>query len=189
MSESGDDDAYGGLFGAFPYAFRQSGSRLFRAYVLVGGALAGLLSVFFGFALVVQIANTLGGVGGTLTFARSFFLFIGFLIVTPLIGPVLLVARRHRRGRGEARYDRVMAVLGFVFAGSLYLAGIASMPECFVLDGQETCRPAPSGTFAPVVAVLYAVPPVASPLIPFVVAAVMALVDRTWERTLGAVGR
>ena len=51
-----------------------------------------------------------------------------------------------------------MAVLGYAFLVSLYLAAIISMPESFTLDGETVTRPQPSGLTAPIVAVLYAIP-------------------------------
>jgi hypothetical protein len=164
--ERGDDDAYGGVFGAFPYAFRRSDSRLFRVYVLVGGLLAALLTLVFGFALVVQVANTLGGPGGTFTFSRTLFILVGLLVVAPLLAPVLFVARHHRRGRDDTRYDRMLAATGFLFLVSLYLGLVASIPAEFVLDGETVTRPPPSGLLAPLQEALYALPSVAAPALP-----------------------
>jgi uncharacterized integral membrane protein len=165
-NEGGGDDAYGGVFGAFPYAFRRSDSHLFRLYVLVGGLLAALLALVFGFALVVQVADTLGGPGGTFTFSRTLFILVGLLVVGPLLAPVLLVARQHRRSRGDTRYDRLLAATGFLFLVSLYLGLVASIPASFMLDGQQVVRPAPSGLLAPLQAALYALPSIASPILP-----------------------
>ncbi|WP_276258645.1 hypothetical protein [Haloglomus litoreum] len=166
-----DDDAYSGLFGAFPYAFRRTDSRLCKLYVVVGGLLGGLLALFFGLALVVQVFNTLSGTGGTFTFSRAFFLLIGLFVVGPVLAPVLLVARRHRRSGSDPRYDRLLAASGGLFLVSLYLGIIASIPPQFVLDGETITRTPPSGLLAPLVAVLYAIPSVASVLIPLAAAA------------------
>ena len=175
--EAGDD--YGGLFGAFPYAFRHSDSRLFRLYVVVGGLLAAVLSLAFLSAFALAIAQSVGlAAGGLSSFVRAFVVFVGFLVVAPLVAPVLFVARRHRRVGNDPSYDRALALAGFAFAVSLYLAVVASMPPTFVLDGETVSRPPPSGLFAPLVTVLYAIPPVASPVIPAVVAAAGYLVHR-----------
>jgi hypothetical protein len=175
----GASDDYGGLFGAFPYAFRHSDSRLFRLYVVVGGLLAAVLSLAFTIAFVLAISQSVGlATGGLSSFVRAFVVFVGFLVVTPLVAPVLFVARHHRRVDNDRAYDRALAVAGFAFALSLYLAVVASMPPEFVLDGETVARPAPSGLFAPVVAVLYAIPPVAAPLVPTVVAVAGYLVHR-----------
>jgi hypothetical protein len=174
-----DERAYRGLFGAFPYAFRRSDSRLFRAYVAVGGLAALVLGVGFGLAFVVSVAQSTGlATGGTDSFVRTFVLFVGFLVVLPVLGPVLLVARHHRRTGADLRYDRALATVGFVYLASLYLTVVASMPPAFVLDGETVTRPAPAGLFAPVIALLYAVPAVAAPFIPVAVAAVGWLVHR-----------
>jgi hypothetical protein len=175
---SGDDDAYGGLFGAFPYAFRRTESRLCKAYVAVGGLLGGVLALFFGLALVVQIFNTLSGTGGTFTFSRALFLLVGLFVVGPVIAPVLLVARRHRRTGSDARYDRLVAASGVLFLLSLYLGLLASIPPEFVLDGETVTRTAPSGPLAPLVALLYAMPAPTAVLVPLAAVAVMVGVHR-----------
>lgn len=177
MTETGED-AYSGVFGAFPYALRSSDSRLFRSYVLVGGLLALLLALGFGLALVVQVANTTGGTGGTFTFSRAFFIFVGLFVVAPLLAPVLFVARRHRRDGSHPTYDRAMAVMGFLFVLSLYLGLVASIPPTFVLDGETVTRDDPGGVTGPVVAVLYALPEWASPLVPALVGVAMYVVHR-----------
>ncbi|MFC7228261.1 hypothetical protein N0B31_12675 [Salinirubellus salinus] len=173
-----EDDGYGGVFGAYPYAFRRSDSRLFRAYALVGGLLALSLALLFGFALVVQVAQTLGGPGGTFTFARALFILVGLLVVAPLMAPVLFVARNHRRTGSDARYDRLLGGSGFLFVVSLYLGITASIPPEFVLDGETVARPAPSGLTAPLVELLYAVPEVAAPAIPFAAALLVYFTHR-----------
>ncbi|WP_255197151.1 hypothetical protein [Halorarius litoreus] len=184
MTESASADTavpkeYGGLFGAFPYAFRQSESRLFKLYAVVGGLLAALLSLAFLSAFALAIAQSVGlAAGGTASFVRAFVVFVGFLVVAPLVAPVLFVARHHRRVGNDPRYDRALAAAGFAFAVSLYLAVVASMPPTFVLDGETVSRPPPSGLFAPLIAVLYAIPAVAAPAIPAVVAVAGYLVHR-----------
>lgn len=178
-----DDRAYRGLFGAFPYAFRHTGSRLFRAYVVLGGFAALVLGLGFGLAFIVSVAQSTGlATGGTDSFVRTFVLFIGFLVVLPVLAPVLLVARQHRRAGGNLRYDRALATVGFLYLTSLYLTVVASMPPTFVLDGETVTRPAPAGLTGPVIAVLYAVPSVAAPLIPVLVAAGGWVVHRRYRQ-------
>ncbi|WP_267640845.1 hypothetical protein [Haloarchaeobius amylolyticus] len=172
------ENTYDGVIGAFPYALRASDSRLFKLYALLGGLLGVVLTFYFGAALAVQVANTLGTAGGTFTFLRSFYIFFGLLVVAPILAPVLFVARRHRREGGDTRYDLLMAVTGFVFLLSLYLALVISMPAEFTLDGETVTRPTPSGLFAPVVSLLYEMPPLSSPLPPLVVGVVMLLLGR-----------
>lgn len=174
-------EEYSGLLGAFPYAFRQSASRLFRAYVVVGGLLAAALAALFAFALVVSIASTTGIGGGTITFVRSVFVLLGFLVVAPLIAPVLLVARRHRRQGSDVRYDAALAASGAVYVVTLYLGAVASMPAEFVLDGEATTRPEPSAATAPLVEALYAVPEVLSWTIPLAGAALVYVVHRRFS--------
>jgi hypothetical protein len=153
VETAGSDDGYGGLLGAYPYAFRQSESRLFRSYVALGGLAAALVVIVFTSALIQLIANTVGTAGGTFSFVRSFYIVIGLVVVVPLLAPVLLVARRHRRSVSTRTYDRALAASGYLFLVSLYLAlVIAAPPEL---------RDAPSGVTAPVVEALYSLPPIA----------------------------
>lgn len=176
---------YGGIIGAFPYAFRQSDSRLFRSYVLVGGFATLLLTLTFVLAVVVVFGRTAGVRGGSFTLSRSFIALLGLLAVLPVVAPVLFAARTRRLGldadtefQPPERYEPLLALGGYLFLLSLYLGLIASMPETFVLDGETLARPEPSGLFGPVVAVLYAVPVTASPLIPTVQAAFIIAVHR-----------
>ncbi|PSQ11230.1 hypothetical protein BRC93_06330 [Halobacteriales archaeon QS_5_70_15] len=173
-----DGEAYGGVLGAFPYAFRASDSVLFRLYVLIGGLLAVLATVVFGIALIVQVAGTLGGPGGTFTFSRTLFVLLGLFVVAPLVAPVLLVARRHRRTGSDTRYDTLLAAAGMLFVVSLYLGLVASIPPEFTLDGEVQVRPPATGPLAPLVRLLYAVPSVASPVVPLLGATLVPLAHR-----------
>ncbi|GAB7095707.1 hypothetical protein JCM30237_28610 [Halolamina litorea] len=181
-------DDYGGILGAFPYAFRRSDSRLFRSYVLVGGLATVLLALVCVLAVVVVFGQTAGARGGNFTLSRSFIALLGLLAVVPVVAPVLLAARTRRRGVAEddrfeppRGYEPLLAVGGYLFLLSLYLGLVASMPETFTLDGETVTRPEASGLFAPVVAALYAVPPTASPLIPAGAAALIVVIHR-WLR-------
>lgn len=172
----GADDAersYGGLPGAFPFAYRQSDSRLFRSYVVVGGLAALGVAVLFGLAFVVAVGDTLGAGGGTFTFTRTFVLFVGFLVVVPILAPILLVARRHRRGGSTRRYDRALAASGYLFVPALYLLLLVTAPPAL--------RAEPSGVLAPAVRFLYGLPPVAGVLPPLAAAAITYLVHRRYR--------
>lgn len=149
-------DGYRGLFGAFPYAFGSTDSRLFKSYVLVGGLAAAVLSLFVLLALVVLIGQTASIRGGSLTLSRAFYIVVGLFVVTPVLAPVLLVARRHRRelaAEAGVRYDQWLAVAGYVFLLSLFVGLVISIPEAF--------QTPPTGLLAPVISVLYALPPLA----------------------------
>lgn len=176
-------DGYRGVFGAFPYAFRRSDSWVFRSYVLVGGFAAALLAFGFALSLIGVFGATAGLRGGSLTLSRSFVVVVGLFAVAPLVAPVLLVARAHRRDeRDSPKYDPLLALGGYLFLLSLYLMAIAAMPESFVLDGETVTRPPPSGLFEPVVATLYAIPSLAALLIPLFPAAFIAFVHRKFGR-------
>lgn len=167
------DESYSGLFGTFPYAFRTSESLLLRSYVVLGGVLAGLVAFLFGLAFVAMMVTTLGAGGGVFTFSRAFFILVGLAVVFPLIAPVLLVARRHRRVGGDARYDAALAAGGYLFVLSLYVGLVVSTPA----NQQET----PPAVLAPVVTLLYDLPPLAG-LVPPLVAALLILALHRWLR-------
>jgi len=176
-AEEGDDDrSYRGIFGAFPYAFRHSDSRLFRAYAVVGGLAAALVAVLFVLAVVVAIANTTGGGGGTFTFSRAFFVFLMLLVLAPLVAPVLAVARRHRRretpgaSAPSAGYDRALAATGFLFLLALYAGLGISVPPALQEDS-----PGAVGAF------LYSLPRAAGVVPPLVGAALIYLVHRYYR--------
>jgi uncharacterized membrane protein YuzA (DUF378 family) len=159
-----DTESYGGVLGTFPYAFRQSSSRLFQSYVVLGGVVAALVAVVFLFALIQLIARTVGTTGGTFSFVRAFYILVGMAVVVPLIAPVLLVARRYRQSESAAAYDRALAASGYLFIISLYLALVITAPP--------ELRETPSGASAPVVEALYSLPPIAGAVPPLVVVAI-----------------
>jgi len=123
-------DAYRGVFGAIPYAFRATESVTMRAYAALGALAAGFVALVVTLALVVWMGETVSAQGGTFLFSRSLFVVAGLGAVGPLLAPILFVARRHRRGdRVAPTYDRWMGVAGFLFLLSLYLGLIISAPE------------------------------------------------------------
>jgi len=167
-----DGDTYRGLFGAFPYAFRASDSRLLRSYVVLGGLAALLIAVTFALGVVTLVGNTAGAGAGTFTFSRSFFIVVGLAAVAPVIAPVLFVARRHRRTGSDGGYDRALALSGYVFLASLYLLLVISAPP-------ERRDPVTgTGPVADTVRFLYDLDAVYGLLPPLVVAVGMYLVHR-----------
>jgi hypothetical protein len=130
-------EGYGGLIGAFPYAFRQSSSRSFRVYVLVAAMVAGLVTLIVASGVIGLLADT-GRTEGTAGFVRGFYILVGVAALAPLLAPVLLVARRHRRADGATPgYERVMAAAGFTFIVLLYTGLVASTP----VERQQTLKP------------------------------------------------
>lgn len=173
-------DGYRGVFGAIPYAFGASDSRLFRSYVVVGTLVAALVALFVALGLVVLFGATSGAQGGAFTLSRAFYAVVGLLVVAPMLAPTLLVARRHRRGRTtDTRYDFALGASGYAFVGAMYVALVVFMPTCFTLDGQRTCPAPPDGLLRPVVSFLYGLPDAAG-FVPLVLAAALiVLVHRT----------
>jgi hypothetical protein len=168
--DSADDDAYSGILGAFPYAYRTSESRLFRAYAAVGGLVALAVVLLFALALVVLLGGSAAATGGTFTFSRAFFIALMFLVIAPLVAPVLSVARRHRRSGSTLAYDRAVAATGFAFLASLFVMLAASVPAV-----QQS---APGG---PVVALLYVAPRVSGVAAPLAVSAALVVVHRRFR--------
>lgn len=170
-----EERAYRGVLGAFPYALRRSDSRLFRSYALVGGLAVLAVTAAFVLALVYLIGGSFGARAGVFTFSRSFYVVVALFVIAPLIAPILLVARRHRRGRSDRQYDRALAASGYLFLLSLYLMLVISTPEKF----QEPIDQ--YGVFAPLIGALYGLPPLSGVGAPLSAATVVYLVHR-WQR-------
>ncbi|MFC6753841.1 hypothetical protein [Halorubrum tibetense] len=142
-------DSYRGVFGAIPYAIRNTDSWAMRVYGVVGAVAAAFITLVVTLGLVVWMGETAEVQSGTFLFSRSLYVIAGFAAVAPLLAPLLFVARRHRRDdRVAAGYDRWLAAAGFVFLVSLYLGMVISAPA----DLRDP-------TDSVVVSALYALPP------------------------------
>jgi len=169
-ADGGDGEPYRGALGAFPYAVRSSDSWVFRVYGVLAALVALGTVVLFVASLVGIVAST-AGFPASVTLVRAFVLVLMLGVLVPLVAPVLLVARRHRLGRAvDPRYDGALAAGGFVFLASLYVGLLASVPP-------DMQRP-PTGAFAPVVSVLYALPQLAGLVPPALAAALVWLLHR-----------
>ena len=165
-----DDEAYSSVFGAFPYAYRNAESRLFRSYAIVGTLVALVAALAFVVSLMVTLRNTLGGGAGTFSFSRAFIIFVGLLVVGPLIAPMLSVAYRRRTGGGDATYEATIATTGYLFIASLYLGLLISAPAQY--------RTPVEGAADPLVDAIYGFDPIFAVVPPTVVAVAMYLVHR-----------
>ncbi|QSG12437.1 putative membrane protein [Halapricum desulfuricans] len=174
-TQTGSNRTYRGLPGAFPYAFRRSGSRLFRSYVLVGGLAALALSAAFVLALIYLVGGTFGARAGVFTFSRSFYVVVALFVIAPVVAPVLLVARRHRTGRDDTGYDRALAASGYLFLLSIYLMLVVSAPAEFRDPAAQY------GALEPAIRALYDLPPLSGLAAPVSAAVVIYLVHR-WQR-------
>lgn len=164
-AESDDGEAYRGLVGAIPYAIRRSDSWLFRCYGIVGGVIAGFVTLLFGLGLILLIGETAGVGGGSFTVSRAFFVVVGLFAVGPMVAPILFVARRHRRGLAvDSRYDAALAASGFLFVVALYAGAVVSAPR--------------EGTAGPAVEAAYALPRVAGIVPPLAAAVLTVLLHR-----------
>lgn len=122
-------EAYGGLVGAYGYALRSSRSWLLRTYVVASAAVALYLAVLLALAVVTWAA-------APIAFGeRAFLGVIGILLVVPLVAPVLVAARRHRRGGGDAGADRWLGLAGYGFVASVVLALYVTDPSTHAVAG------------------------------------------------------
>lgn len=135
-------DEYRGLLGAFVSAFRRSDSHLLRAYVLASVVVGVFATLLLALGAVTWLSEPapLG--------LRALLGVIAIFVLVPLFAPVLVVARRHRRGVGNRRSDALMGLAGFGFFLAVYLAGLVSDPNPHEVPG----------VLGPVVAAVDAVP-------------------------------
>lgn len=120
---------YRGLLGAYPFGFRQSSSRVFRSYVLVS-AIVGIYAVLLLlFGTISWIANP--GLRGE----TAFLVVLGVLVLAPLVGPVLVVARRHRLEIARPGADRAVGLGGYAFLAGLYAGLLISDPSTHTASG------------------------------------------------------
>lgn len=162
--------SYGGLVTAFPYSFRASDSRVFRAYAFVAGSLGLLLILLYGMTLTVWFFSTLGQ-SAIVTISNAFLGVVALFVLGPLFAPVLLVARHHRRGDADAGYDFRMALAGFLFVASLYVGLVISVPP----DQQQPV----SGLFGSIAEQFYALPQAVGVVAPLLAAMLIFAIDRS----------
>ncbi len=122
-------EAYSGLVGAYGYALRTSGSWLFRTYVVASAAFGVYISILLLLALISWIASPVA------FGERAFLGVVGLFVLVPLFGPVLVGARRHRRGVDDPEADRWLAVGGFAFVVGLGLALFVADPSPHAVQG------------------------------------------------------
>lgn len=121
-------EAYRGLVGAYVYALRRSPSWLFRSYVVASAVVGLFITVLLVLAVITWAASPVA------FGERTFLGVIGILLVVPLAAPVLVVARRRRRGAGHAG-DAWLALAGYAFVGSIFLALFVSDPSTHAIGG------------------------------------------------------
>lgn len=166
-----EEDSYSGAITAFPYAFRTSDSRAFKLYAVIGGLIALGGSLIFLLGIISLLGRLSGTPAGVLTFQPALYILVWLFTVAPIAAPVLLVARRHRLGDGDSRYDRSIALAGFVFMIALYLAAIISTPT----SQEATVQ---SGLLATVIQFLYGLPQIVGITPPLLAALIIVIVHR-----------
>lgn len=123
---SGD---YRGLVGAIRAAIRWSDSYLFRVYAVVSVLVGGFATLLLVLGVVAWLA-TPAPIG-----QRALLGVIALLLLVPLLAPVLVVARRHRRGTADRRADAIVGLAGFGFVLAVYLALLISDPNPHSVTG------------------------------------------------------
>lgn len=119
-----------------------------RTYALV----AVLVSCFVLLLVVLAVPEWLDRSQGVLErVSAAFLVLVGLGVVAGTLAPIAFVERRRRAGRPERQ--RALALAGYGYLCSLYLALLASAPAGL--------RSEPSGSVAPAVEALYALPQVA----------------------------
>lgn len=162
-----EDRAYGGLVGAYPYAFRQSDSVVFRSYV-VASALVGLyVSLLLVLGVIAWFASRV------LVGEKAFLGVIGILVLGPLSVPVLVVARRYRLNIDRPETDWALGLAGYAFVAALYVGLFVTDPADHALGGPVQ----------PVVAVLDSLQPIYGLVPPVLAAGVIYLVVRRTRPT------
>lgn len=168
-----EERSYAGLFGSFRYSYGASESSVYKAYVFVSAALGIALTLLFTLALIGVIASTLGA-SETITLVRSFFVLVALLVIAPIIAPVLLVARRHRKRLGAGTtYDAALAIGGYLFIGALYLGLAISVPP--------EHRESTTGALGAVVETLYGLPEALGLLPPVLAIVAIVLLHRRFR--------
>lgn len=124
------EEAYAGLFGAYKYAFTQSGSWIFRSYVIASAFVGVYIIVLLVLGLVTWLANPTGRIGEFMLLSV-----IGLLLIIPLFSPVLIVARRYRTNTSDGRADRLLGLAGYGFVCSILLALLISDPSDHSVGG------------------------------------------------------
>ena len=115
---------YEGLIGAFRFAFRESGSWLFRTYVVASALVGTYVVILLSLALVSWLGNPTGAIG-----EFSLLGVIALLLLIPLTAPVLVVAYRRRHGDTRSTVERALALAGYAFLASVYLGLLVSDPS------------------------------------------------------------
>ena len=87
------------------------------------------------------------------------------------MGPVLYAAKNRAAGTADRQGDAALAVAGYLFVASTYLALVISAPA--------EARTDPQGIIAPAIEFFYSLPPLAA-LAPPVVGAVLIVGVQQW---------
>lgn len=146
MSESASRSV---LAAAVLYAVRDADAWTLRTYGVVGSLAAAFVALLALLAFPQWVVLTDGGPLDRV--GRAFLVLVALGVVAALVAPLLFVDRRRRRGRPQRQV--AFGVAGYAALASLYLALLASAPP--------DARSEPSAAIAPVVELLYALPPVA----------------------------
>jgi len=122
-------DDYRGLPGAYVFAFRRSESYVLRSYVVTSALVGVFVAIFLMLALFYWL-------GTPAPFGQQALLgVIGIFFFLPLFTPVLVAARRHRRGIDDVSADALIGLTGYVFLLAIFLAMFISDPNAHEVGG------------------------------------------------------
>ncbi|WP_435359539.1 hypothetical protein [Haloarchaeobius sp. DFWS5] len=108
----------------------RSDSRLLRLYTVISALTAVFVALLLVLAIPQWVKWTLGQ-GELNTFSRAMLPWIGLLLLGPMLAPPFYAARRVRDERSSPQTDFLLAVAGFFFLLSLYVALLISAPAAY----------------------------------------------------------
>lgn len=150
--------------------FRSSDSILLRSYAVVSALVGLFLIALVLLAMPIWIAQTAGQTALNMI-GRALLPLVGLALLAPLVGPVLYAAKNRAAGAADRQGDAALAVAGYLFVASIYLALVISAPV--------EARTDPSGLIAPAIEFFYSLPPLAA-LAPPVLGAILIVAVQQW---------
>lgn len=150
--------------------FRSSESVLLRSYAVISAIVGIFMVALVLLGLPIWIDQTAGQTALNMI-GRALLPLVGLALLFPLVGPVLYAAKNRQKGRADRRGDAALGLAGYLFVISMYLALVISAPA--------DARSDPPALVAPVIELLYGLPPLAG-LLPPVVGAILIFAVQQW---------
>ncbi|MFC7114444.1 hypothetical protein ACFQH2_04970 [Natronoarchaeum sp. GCM10025703] len=125
--------------------FRSSDSILLRSYAVVSALVGLFLIALVLLAMPIWIAQTAGQTALNMI-GRALLPLVGLALLAPLVGPVLYAEKNRAAGTADRQGDATLAVAGYLFVASIYLALVISAPVEARTDPRDS-SPRPSSSF------------------------------------------